>query len=445
MKTVTQYREDISAMLKASGDLDAKAISESRDFSEAELEMKNELLNRVAALKKTVETMEREENMRASLETPQERKTVENSKKTVIEVGDDLRTKDRFGSFGAQMAAVMKAGLPGGHVDPKLFNATGLNETTPSDGGFLVQKDFASQMIQQVFETGKLAPLCRRITISGNANGTKLNGVDETSRVSGSRYGGIRGYWAAEADEKTASKPKFRQIELNLKKLVGLCYATDEMLDDSAQLEGVIRQGFVSEFGFLLDDAILNGTGAGQPLGVMNSGAKVTVTKVAGQGANTVIGDNVVDMYSRLFAGSRSNAVWLINQAVEPQLMKMVLGKVYGTNTAAVGGLVYMPPGGLSQSPYGTLFGRPVIPVEQCQALGTEGDIILADLTNGYVLAEKGGMSADVSIHVRFIYDESVFRFVLRVDGQPVRATALTPFKGSATQSHFITLNSDRT
>jgi hypothetical protein len=28
----------------------------------------------------------------------------------------------------------------------------------------------------------------------------------------------------------------------------------------------------------------------------------------------------------------------------------------------------------------------------------------------------------------------------MRVDGQPVRATALTPYKGSETQSHFIGL-----
>jgi HK97 family phage major capsid protein len=93
-------------------------------------------------------------------------------------------------------------------------------------------------------------------------------------------------------------------------------------------------------------------------------------------------------------------------------------------------------------SPYGTLLGRPVIPIEQCASVGTVGDIILADYNNGYYLAEKGGIKSDMSIHVMFIYDESVFRFVLRVDGQPVRASAMTPYKGGAsyTQSHFVAL-----
>jgi HK97 family phage major capsid protein len=141
-------------------------------------------------------------------------------------------------------------------------------------------------------------------------------------------------------------------------------------------------------------------------------------------------------MFSRLFASSRPSAVWYINQNIEPQLYTMALPVGLG------GQLVYMPPGGLSGNPYGQLFGRPVIPIEQCQTLGTSGDIVLGDLTNGYILAEKGGIQSDMSIHVRFVYDESVFRFVLRVDGQPVRSTPLTPYKGGAnyTQSHFVTL-----
>lgn len=108
----------------------------------------------------------------------------------------------------------------------------------------------------------------------------------------------------------------------------------------------------------------------------------------------------------------------------------------------AGGSSVYMPAGGLSGQPYATLLGLPVIAIEQASALGDAGDIILADFQDGYILAEKGGIQTDMSIHVQFLYDESIFRFVLRVDGQPVRASALTPYKGGSgnTQSHFITL-----
>jgi HK97 family phage major capsid protein len=191
----------------------------------------------------------------------------------------------------------------------------------------------------------------------------------------------------------------------------------------------------VNEFGFLLDDSIINGLGSGQPLGILNAGCLVQVSKETGQKAATIVAENVIKMYSRIFASSRSNAVWLINQNIESQLFQMSLA--IGT-----GGIpIYMPAGGLSGLPYGTLFGRPVLAIEQAATLGTLGDILFVDLASGYILAEKGGIKSDMSIHVRFDYDESVFRFVMRVDGQPVRATVLTPYKGASdTQSHFVGL-----
>ena len=66
----------------------------------------------------------------------------------------------------------------------------------------------------------------------------------------------------------------------------------------------------------------------------------------------------------------------------------------------------------------------------------------LAKRSYDLLLADKGGIQSDTSIHVQFLYDEQVFRFIMRVDGQPVRASALTPYKGGAsyTQSHFIGL-----
>jgi HK97 family phage major capsid protein len=262
----------------------------------------------------------------------------------------------------------------------------------------------------------------------------KLAGFDETSRATGSRFGGARGYWTEEAGEKVASTPKFRVIELNLHKLVGLCYATDELLQDANALEQAVRRAFTEEIAFGVDDAIINGTGTGQPLGVLNGGSCVQVDKESGQAAATVVTENIVKMWSRLLPKSQRTAVWLVNQDVMPQLFQ--LSMAVGTGGSAV----FLPAGGLSSEPFATLFNRPIIPVEQCQTLGTAGDILLCDFAHGYVLCTKGGIEADVSMHVRFVYDESVFRFVMRVDGSPTLASAVTPYKGSATQSHFVKL-----
>lgn len=336
----------------------------------------------------------------------------------------------RFASFGEQLMAAYRAAMPGGKVDERLSTraASGLNETTPSDGGFLVQQDFVTELLKRTYETGILASKVKKIPISTNANGMKINAIDEDSRANGSRWGGVQTYWEGEADELTASKPKFRQMELSLKKLTGLCYATDELLQDAAALEAVIRQAFAEEFGFKIDDAILSGSGEGEPLGILNSGAIVTVAKEASQ-TDIITVENLIKMWNRLWSRSRANAVWYINQELEPYLYTLKIGDKP----------VYIPAGGLSEKPYGTLFGRPVVPIEQCSAAGEVGDIILADIGQ-YLLIDKGGIKSASSIHVRFLYDENVFRFIYRVDGKPIWTKPLTPYKGSATVSPFVTL-----
>ena len=138
-------------------------------------------------------------------------------------------------------------------------------------------------------------------------------------------------------------------------------------------------------------------------------------------------------------ASSRPNAIWVCNQDVEPQLHQMSIA-------VGTGGVpVYMPAGGASVAPYGSLFGRPVVPIEQCPVLGDTGDIMLCDFSQ-YKAIDKGGMQGEVSIHVQFVTDQSVFRFVYRFDGQPVLSSAITPFTAGATTatdtlSHFVKLD----
>ena len=85
----------------------------------------------------------------------------------------------------------------------------------------------------------------------------------------------------------------------------------------------------------------------------------------------------------------------LRNQDTWPQLAG--LSRAVGTG----GALVYNPPAGVSQAPYATLYGAPIIEVEYASTLGTVGDIILADFGQ-YQMISKGGMQSDESIHVRF-------------------------------------------
>ena len=411
-------RED--ARLKAMAVLN-KAEAEDRFLTEDE---QKEIDGYEAEIRSWDESISRAEKLLAI--EPEDRSIEQPEVKPTPSKGEEKR----FATFGEQLLAAYRAAAPGGKIDERLTTraASGLNETNPSDGGFLVQQDFVTELLKRTYETGILASRAKKIPISTNANGMKINAVDEDSRANGSRWGGVQTYWEGEADELTGSKPKFRQLELSLKKLTGLCYATDELLQDAAALEAVIRQAFAEEFGFKIDDAILDGSGEGEPLGILNSGAIVKVEKEKEQ-TDIITVENLIKMWNRLWARSRANAVWYINQELEPYLYTLKLGDKP----------VYIPAGGLSEKPYGTLFGRPVIPLEQCNAAGELGDIILADIGQ-YLLIDKGGVKAASSIHVRFLYDENVFRFIYRVDGKPTWNKPLTSYKGSASVSPFVTL-----
>lgn len=437
-----QTRTDLLA--KSNALLDA-AEKEGRRLTEDEGKQADALLAQIEALKPDFEREERRRQLER--ETPAlpdptppagPEATAGRAAHSGWRMGADRAAEQSFGNFGEQLVAVYRAEQPGREIDPRLARimyeaaATGANESVPSDGGFLVQQDFQTQLLMPMREATLIAPRCRQVPISANANGIILNGVDETSRVNGSRWGGVQAYWEGEADAITASRPKFRQIDLRLRKLTALYYATDEVLQDSTALESVATQAFGEEMAFKVDDAVVNGSGVGQPLGILGHSSVVSVAKETGQIAATVVYENLIKMWARLPARSRRNAVWLYNQDVEPQLDQLALP--VGTAALEPRFVRYGPDGTL------TIKGAPTLAIEQAATLGTVGDLILADLSQ-YLLIDKGGVQQASSIHVRFVNAEQTFRFIYRIDGQPLWRSAVTPFKGSATQSPFVTLD----
>jgi len=217
-------------------------------------------------------------------------------------------------------------------------------------------------------------------------------------------------------------------IDLKLKKVAALVYATDELLQDETALEGWISNNVPQELRFLVEDSIIDGTGISMPLGILQSGALVSATRTD---ANEVDADDIGRMWAARYTGV-DDYVWFLNQSVLPQLYRMSIADSGYTG-------VYMPPGGLSAAPYGSLLGRPAIEVEYCPYLGTLGDIILVSPSQ-YALITKGGVQSASSIHVRFVYDETAFRFVYRVDGEPLWASPVTAFDGTAEISPFVAL-----
>ena len=342
----------------------------------------------------------------------------------VTEDETDRSLKSKPFTAGEFFQAVKTAAMYPGQEEPRLsaFKATGLNEATPSQGGYLLPPQIASGIFQAMWGVGSVLSQFNPIRVTGNS--LTINAIDETSRADGSRMGGVQGYWLAEAAQKTASKPKFRQIDLKLKKVAALCYATDELLADATALESWIANEVPNELRFKVEAAIINGDGVGKPLGILQSGALVSATRTD---ASEIDAYDVGRMWARRLPGF-NDYVWFVNPAVYPQLLNMTIGQMP----------VYAP-SVRPDVPYGTLLGRPVVENEYCPNLGTVGDILLAS-PSAYALITKAGVEAASSIHVKFDYDETCFRFVYRVDGAPYFNAAITAYDGSNTVSPFVAL-----
>jgi HK97 family phage major capsid protein len=378
--------------------------------------------------------------------------SLEDARKAILEAAREKQPKtpqvqnvhnreegEPWETLGHFASAVMAASLPSGErrVDPRLMaSAQGINQAIPSEGGFVVPPSFSRNIWTGLEQDPEdLVSMTDQYTIDGESLTLPANG--ETSRANGSRFGGVQGYWLNEADQVTKSKPKVRGMRIEPQELGVLVYATDKSLRNSAFALGqYLDRAARSEISFKSGDALYRGTGAGQPLGLMNSGSTITVNKESSQANGTILQENVSKMWSRLHPRARATSVWMINSDCEPALdtLSTVVKNVAGTEN--VGGYANK----VFDSERRTLKGRPILVSEFCESLGTKGDIALVNWGWYATGLRSAGVRADASIHLRFDFNETAFRFMYELDGQPWLADPLTPFKGSNTQSWAIVL-----
>lgn len=362
----------------------------------------------------------------------------------VIVMGEDRTTKAP-GYFGRQLHAVRAAALAtkGGEpltseqlalLKPMQAAATGANTDVPSEGGFLVSQERTSNVIQRAYQTGEILRRITPMPIGAGFNGTKVPAIDETSRADNSRYGGIVSQWLGQGNQPTSTgKPKFRELDLKLRKVGAFVYSTDEMQVDAVMFEAWVNRYLPLELQFRTEDAIVNGDGASKPLGLLNSPSVITVTRA---GAGAISSTDLQNMVNRMWAPLWGNAVFLVDQSTLGEFDKLAIS----IGTAGVLDPSYKPAGSVPGQKYATYKNIPIIPVEYCAAKGTSGDIILTNFDE-YMLIDKGGVQSAVSLHVAFLTDEAVFRFIYRVDGQPVWNAPLTPKSGGDTLSQTLILS----
>ena len=138
---------------------------------------------------------------------------------------------------------------------------------------------------------------------------------------------------------------------------------------------------------------------------------------------------DICNMFSRLYPGCVANSVWIVTVSALPRLTQMA---------DAASNLIWQP-NAVGASP-GTIFGRPVLLTEKTPALGSEGDVILADLSQ-YCIGMRSDITLDKSNGPGFMQDVMSYRAGIRLNGLPLWESAISPANGSDDLSWCVVLD----
>lgn len=359
---------------------------------------------------------------------------------------DKALTPSQFKDWGEYLYSVFRANHKDGAyrmTDPRLRyfkdeipagqETKQMVESVGASGGFLVPTEFLAQLQAVMGESSLVRP--RATIIRMRRRQIELPVLDQTGTTAGRPhwFGGMRAYWSEEAAAKTHTDAAFRKVSLVAHKLIMYTYASDELVDDAAVsladfLSGPV--GFAGCIAWNEDYCFIQGTGVGQPLGVIPAPATITVARAAGGAIGWVDLANMVENF--LPSG---NGVWFITQSAMADLIQL-------NGPAGNPSYIWVP--NAAEGVPGYLLGMPVVWTEKCPLIGNAGDVILADWRY-YLIGDRQATTVESTQYDRWAYDETSWRAVHRVDGQPWLSLPLTYQDGTSQVSPFVILGDKST
>jgi HK97 family phage major capsid protein len=421
-----------AAALLAATALTSSAESENRDLRDDEIEALNKHLAEAKASEKQITALRTAQLATAGLRTTDDGRAVDiGAGRIVTRENKDDDARGGFASKADFFAAVRRSSIPGNSRDERLvFEAaapgTFSNESSGVDGGFLVPPEFSKEIFDLSLTDDNLLAVVDVNPVAGNS---MVFPKDETTPWG---TDGVRAYWQAEASAGTATKVKLGESVMRLHKLMALAPVSDELAADGQALAGYLPKAMARSIRWKMNEAFLNGTGAGQPLGMFATGGpSVTVSKDSGQTANTVTIGNVSNMLAQLL-GDMNGAFWMFGKAAIPSLLQLTIGNVPA----------FLPVSSpFTQKPAWMLLGLPCVISQHAPAFSSLGDLRLIDGSYYRALTKAGsGIETATSMHLYFDAGATAFRSTFRVDGQPKLAAAVSQAKDTPKLSPFVQL-----
>lgn len=368
-------------------------------------------------------------------ERPNARRTEAEPPTPRVEGGNDRREADPWAGFaGPEDFYRAVRGAEFGAHDQRLDilrSAAGANQHGEhSQYGYLAPPQLSADLLASIDELDPYEDLSALCNVEPTSAPIVKFDRDEYLPWSTS------GITARRRDEGNAmaaqQSTKPQQASLEPHGLFVYVEATDELLADAPRMMNRLTVQSANAIVHKQNTEILEGTGVGQMVGLLTSAntALISIAKVSGQAADTIVKGNIDGIWNRVTPRAKRRGFWMCGAGV----LSAIETISQGNNN------LFMPAGGLTQLGLAQLRGRPVVESEYLPELGEENDLVFVDL-QAYKIIERQGLEYATSMHILFDRAMQAFRWTKRINGMPRIATAIARNKATNySMSPFVRL-----
>lgn len=307
-----------------------------------------------------------------------------------------------------------------------------LDAGTGQTGGYVLPSVLMPELIGATLPSIVRSRAMRRRTADYVCQFPLVDSTTLQAAGTSASVGGIKLNWFADsATVSETAEPTMRQLELRPAQLAGYALLSRELLSDLDDngLESAFIALCAKAINYYEDLAFLQGSGVGEPLGVINSSAAVTTLRNT---AGTILAIDLQTMIGNLLPGSAGSAAFIVHPSTLPKI-------------TAING--WIPNGPLAYA------GIPILTSDAVPTVGGRGDVVLADFSH-YVIVDamskealQAGQKRSLQVAIsdqasNAIFSRGQLALIIqeRVDGRPWLDKPITLQDGASQVSPFVVL-----
>ena len=290
------------------------------------------------------------------------------------------------GGYGSQRNMAEGAGATGGYATPVVYE---------------------TQFFEVAGEQEVIVPYADERPLGARqVEWPALNQYTAPTAGQSAMYGGVQVYRKGEAKQRTETDLSLKKIQMLAQDLTALTELSRDLVFDAPGIDSYIVRMIGGAIGWREDWESIQGNGAGQFLGIVNSPAMLLVDRNTN---SEILYQDVFAMKTRLLGQAR-DACWLCHPYTLYQIETLqdpANHFIFLPNATVVGmpGYNVTAGGAATYRPAGTLLGWPIYTSEKVPALGNACDLMLID-RKMYWVGRRSGLEIGLSEHFLFDTDQ---------------------------------------